>query len=144
MPQPGELNPCDMRQDLLQGVKGHFQVRRTCAPTEQKHLGVEIPETLHFSTHLDDHLKVILEGRRELPHRQVLAASFFSLAPHGHADKQLKQPTRESIEYRRPHLRCFHPGNESWGQLALGYLLLKARQRSSRYTVDEQRRVEDR
>ena len=84
MPQPGELDPFDMGQDLLQSVKGRFQVRRTLAATEQKHLGRESLEGLQLPTHLDNDLKVILECRCKLLHRQVLATAFLILAFHHH------------------------------------------------------------
>src|SRR5713101_1664377 len=64
-----ELNPCDMWQDILEGVKVNFQVSRALAPAEQKHLGFSSPEALKPPTRLDDHLKVIPQCGSERPHR---------------------------------------------------------------------------
>src|SRR6266567_3884098 len=73
MTQSGELNTFDIWQDLLQGVKGHFQVSRALAPAKQKHLGAYSPEALQLRTHLDDELKVIVQRRSECSHRDVVA-----------------------------------------------------------------------
>src|SRR5438034_7544001 len=100
MPQSRELDPFDMWQDLLQGVKGNFQVSRTLAAAEQKHFGLQSPEAFQLPTHLDDYLKVILECRSKLPHRQVLATAFFVLAFHHHVRECLEREARQGAEDR--------------------------------------------
>ncbi|SRR6266566_589943 len=73
MTESGELNTCDMWQDLLQGVKGNFQVIRALAAAEQKHLGAHSPEVLQLITHIDDELKVIVQRWSECPHHCYFA-----------------------------------------------------------------------
>ena len=73
MTQSGELNTFGLGQDLLQGVKGHFQESRALAAAKQKYLGAYSPEALQLPTHLDDELKVIVQRRSEFPHRDIAA-----------------------------------------------------------------------
>src|SRR6266545_8051375 len=81
-----------MRQDLLQGVKGNFEVSRALARPEQEHLSAYGLEALQRPFRLDGQLEVIVQRRSQHPHRYVVSLGLLILACRHHLREQREQP----------------------------------------------------
>src|SRR5690242_8789328 len=80
--QAGELDAPGVRQRLLQRIAGRHEEREPLAPAHQQDVGGDGTEGADGAGRLGDERAFVVDGRRQLPHRDVVRGGLTVLALH--------------------------------------------------------------